>query len=364
MPLSSTPTQISVVAAVATALCVSAALLTFSRAQDERAQQADPPTVVSRWFGTQDWQRDTDGPVIELGNSGRFDDRHVFAPCVAQLDGGYLLWYCGSTDTVAERVFRLGLATSPDGRTFQKRADNPVFSFGDAKHSVLTPALCRSADGRVLREDGRLRMWFSATHFAGGTGRHTLHETTSHDGVSWTAPSTPSLEHVYAPTILKERDVYRMWYVDVAAEPWIIRAATSRNGRDWNVHPEPVLSVDQAWERDRLFYPAVLKADGVYLMWYGSYWSAERNKTALGFAVSSDGITWHKHPNNPVLRPDPDRSWESHYTTSQSVMRFDDGSFRIWYASRKQPPFVNKYFAINTARWSGSSPSKTLHSAE
>jgi hypothetical protein len=32
-------------------------------------------------------------------------------------------------------------------------------------------------------------------------------------------------------------------------------------------------------------------------------------------------------------------------------MRLSDGSFRMWYASRKQPPFVNKYFAINTAAW-------------
>jgi hypothetical protein len=37
------------------------------------------------------------------------------------------------------------------------------------------------------------------------------------------------------------------------------------------------------------------------------------------------------------------------YVTSQSVMRLPDGRFRIWYASRKKPPFVNKYFAINTA---------------
>ena len=31
--------------------------------------------------------------------------------------------------------------------------------------------------------------------------------------------------------------------------------------------------------------------------------------TALGFAVSTDGLRWHKHPANPVLRPDPDRAW-------------------------------------------------------
>jgi len=49
----------------------------------------------------------------------------------------------------------------------------------------------------------------------------------------------------------------------------------------------------------------------------------------------------------------PERPWESHYTTSQSVIRNADGSFRIWYASREQPPFVNNYFAINTATCRG-----------
>jgi hypothetical protein len=36
-------------------------------------------------------------------------------------------------------------------------------------------------------------------------------------------------------------------------------------------------------------------------------------------------------------------------------MRLADGSFRYWYASRKQPPFLNLYFAINTARWASPS---------
>jgi hypothetical protein len=32
-------------------------------------------------------------------------------------------------------------------------------------------------------------------------------------------------------------------------------------------------------------------------------------------------------------------------------MQLDDGRFRIWYASRKAPPFHNLYFAINSAVW-------------
>src|SRR4030095_6416809 len=53
------------------------------------------------------------------------------------------------------------------------------------------------------------------------------------------------------------------------------------------------------------------------------------------------------------MRPDPGRPWESNYVGSGCVMRLADGSFRYWYASRKQPPFLNLYFAINTARWIG-----------
>ena len=77
-------------------------------------------------------------------------------------------------------------------------------------------------------------------------------------------------------------------------------------------------------------------------MWYDSFWTARRQTTASGFAVSADGLHWHKSPANPVLRQDPQRAWESHYITSQSVMR-------IWYASRRKLPFPNKYFSLNTA---------------
>lgn len=311
------------------------------------------PRELQKWLGSQRWRRDTDGPLLTLGDPGQFDDTHVFAPCVASINDRYHLWYSGSTGTVAKRVFSLGLATSSNGRIFKKHANNPVFQFGDGKHSILTATLLRSPDGSVLRERGQLRMWFSSTHFDGGSARHTLHESRSRDGLVWEAPSPPLLDHVYAPTILKEGPEYRMWYTDVSGPTWVIRLATSSDGTRWRVHPDPVLELGQKWETSRLFYPTVLKVEGVYLMWYGSYWTMRPNTTAVGIAASLDGYKWYRSPHNPVLRPDPKRPWESHYTTSQSVIRQPDGSFRIWYASRKKPPFVNKYFALNTAVWSG-----------
>jgi hypothetical protein len=337
---------------LAIALAVLSLLLAPSPSRPA-APAAEVPPAVRRWLIPQDWRRDTDGPVLSLGKPGQFDDTHIFAPCVAHEKDSFLLWYSGSRGTVAQRVFRLGLASSRDGKHFEKHADGPVHDFGDGKHSILTPALLRNPDGSVLREDGKLRMWFSATWFAGKTGLHALHESPSTDGIHWSDPSPAQMKHVYAPTILREGKRYRMWYTDVSREPWMIRHADSADGRTWKASPDPVLKVDQKWEKGRLFYPTVVKIDGVYLMWYGSYWAAERNKTALGFAASLDGLSWYKSPHNPVLRPDPRREWESHYTTSQSVLRLPDGSWRIWYAARTKPPFVHKYFAIGTATWSG-----------
>ena len=311
------------------------------------------PVELRKWLQPQDWDRDTDGPIISLGHSGQFDDTHVLAPCVAKQGDAYWLWYNGSRGTVAERVFNLGLATSSDGRTFTKHKSNPVFRFGDNRHSVLTTTLLRGSDGAPVRENGKLRMWFSSTDFSDGTGHHALYETQSIDGIQWDAPSSPLLDNVYAPTILREGNEYRMWYTDVSGEAWAFRMATSRDGRKWSVHPEELLKPEADWEKSRLFYPTVLKIDGIYLMWYGSYWSERPSTTAIGFAVSLDGYCWYRSPHSPVLRPDAERAWESHYTTSQSIIRNEDGSFRIWYASRKHPPFVNKYFALNTAVWAG-----------
>lgn len=311
----------------------------------------EPPTDVSqRWLAPQSWTRDMDAPVVSLGESGTWDDMHIFAPCVAFENGAYTMWYSGSRGDVEARLFHMGRATSSDGVHFAKDK-NPVYSFGDGTHSVLTPAILRDAGGRVLRENGELRMWFACADLTHSAGLHTLRETRSADGVQWSPPSSVQLENVYAPTIVKHDGTYRMWCTDVSADPWVIRHAQSLDGVTWAVTEQPCVVIDQPWEKNRLFYSTVLMADGVYLMWYGSYWNARPNTTALGFAFSEDGLTWRKCPNNPVFTPDPNRPWESHYTTSQSVLRLDDGSFRIWYASRNAPPFKNKYFAICTARW-------------
>jgi hypothetical protein len=208
-------------------------------------------------YGSQAWQRDVEGPVLSLGEAGAFDDTHLLSPCVARVDGRYLMWYVGSRGKVADRVYRLGLAVSDDGKTFTKYEANPVLEFADGKRSIVTPTLLATNDGRPIREDGKLRMWFTGTDFRDPTQLHTLHEATSPDGVTWSSPSEAQLNDVYAPTIIKEDDGYRLWYTDVSKLPWCFRHATSPDGRTWDVDAEPTLTIGQEWEAGRLFYPAV-----------------------------------------------------------------------------------------------------------
>lgn len=312
------------------------------------------PPQLTRWLQPHSWERDLAAPIVSLGPAGAFDDQHIFAPAIAFEHHRYSLWYSGSQGTPGNRVFRLGLATSDDGMRFEKHAANPVLAFADDAHSVLTPAPLRASDGAVLRENGQLRLYFSAARL-GKSGLHTLHQSRSTDGLKWDEPSPPLREHVYCPSVLKlAAGDYHLWYSDVSRRPWVIRHAHSHDGTEWTPTERPALTLSQSWEGEVLVYPTVLKVDGVYLMWYGSYDHAHRRETtAIGLAASLDGRQWFKNPHNPVFRPAPDRDWESNYVGSGSVLQLPDGSFRYYYASRKAPPFRNLYFAINTATWRG-----------
>ncbi len=101
-----------------------------------------------------------------------------------------------------------------------------------------------------------------------------------------------------------------------------------------------------------IFAPCVAYQDGLYRMWYcGSRGAVGQRIFRLGLAINPDGSAWQKSPHNPIYRPDPARPWESHYTTSQSVLRHPDGTWHLWYGARTRPPFIHKYFAIGTATW-------------
>lgn len=349
---------------------VSLLMLTLMTEVTHSAEAEDAKAATSeRWLKLQEWRRGSETPALSLGEKGRFDDQHIFAPHVIQMDGEFWMYYSGSQRCVDagtykgvakdpkqpeksdQRLFKLGLARSKDGVHFERHSPEPVFSFGDDIHSIVTAAILKNPDGSVCRENGKLRMYFAAVDFPNGKYKHYLYETTSADGLSWARP-TLVMENAYAPCVIKDGDKYRMWYTWIDKHPWHTNHAESTDGTHWTISEKPCIVMDQKWEVKDQVYPMIIRADGVWVMLYGCYWSDDKH-TALGFAVSQDGLTWTKHPDNPVFRPEPKHDWESNFTTSHTLLRLPDGSFRLWYAGRRQPPWSNLYFAIGTARWTG-----------
>ena len=188
-----------------------------------------------------------------------------------------------------QRLFKLGLARSKDGVHFERHSQEPVFSFGDDIHSVVTAAILKNPDGSVCRENGKLRMYFAAVDFPHGTYKHDLYETTSSDGLQWAKP-TLVMENAYAPCVIKDGDKYRLWYSWINKHPWHTNHAESSDGTHWTISEKPCIVMDQKWEVKDQVYPMVIKADGVWVMLYGCYWADDKH-TALGFAVSRDGLT-------------------------------------------------------------------------
>lgn len=369
------------------------AMLTLAVAPLMNAQESAPP-AFAKWLQPMIWQRDSDQPVFKIGEKGQFDDMHILSPSVIYEKGEYWMYYMGSpNDVIAkglykpatdltddqkkkiranehkDRIYKIGLARSNDGIHFTKYEKNPVLSFGDDRRGLLTPNFLRHPDGSVLREKGKLVMYFTAADMPGDY-KHIVHRATSEDGIHWSAPSEALLENAYAPYLMKEGETYKMWFTDVGRRPWVMRYAESQDGLKWTVNAKPAIEPkEQKWEGaggdlvilPSIVYPSVFKADGIYIALYGTFWETQ-HRTAIGLAVSADGLTWKKFDGNPVFTPNPKNDWESNFTTSQTIMKLPDGSFRLWYGARqgpipgsnpKNPSWAHMYYAVGTAHWAG-----------
>lgn len=184
-------------------------------------------------------------------------------------------------------------------------------------------------DVSLLREDGIYRMWFS------WRPKRSIALLESADGLHWTelprGVLEPNLEtgwedDINRPVVVRCGNVYHMWYTGQAnAHSWI-GYATSTDGISWKrMSARPVLSPEKSWEQVAVMCPNVLWDEQAkrFRMWYSG---GENEPNAIGFATSPDGVAWTKHPANPIFVPDPRNNWEPDRVTGCQVVRQGD-----WY---------------------------------
>jgi predicted GH43/DUF377 family glycosyl hydrolase len=218
--------------------------------------------------------------------SGGFDNL-VRAPRVIRDHQGYKMYYTGQNGN----SYGIGLATSSDGKTWQRASTTPVLHPDTAgSWDFQSQAFCD-----VYYDDTTYYMWF-----AGGDGVHgAIGLAKSSDGISWTrvpgnpvfTPSTSGWDsgYVSGPNVVRVGKTFYMFYggtTNPATVKFAIGLATSQDGIHWTrVGTAPVLSVGSGWDGGAMGNLSVLYRNGTFEMWYSAL-SEATGHWQIGYATS------------------------------------------------------------------------------
>lgn len=252
---------------------------------------ATTPTPVSTQTprpaaNTWPWTFSPANPVLDIVHGSPWEDSAVFDPCVVQQANGNLaMWY--TTRGSLPSSIALALDASGTGDRWQRYGAGPLLT-PDPPESAPANGITRPS---VVAVPGGWRIWYSTQSPAGPAG------------VAW------------------------------------IGTAFSREGQYWEKHGTPVLVAHDAWEKQAVQCPNVRydDASGQFQMWYCGGDAYEPD--AVGFATSSDGVIWQRHPGNPIYRPST--GWEDYKVGSFHVRRVGDWYY-AFYNAFQQTPFMSR----------------------
>ncbi len=250
----------------------------------------------------------------------------------------FMVFFLASTFTtsIAQRGF---------GQVWQKHPGNPVFNIVEGPGSNWNTMVIHLAmnEGHAMHDGNEYKFYmggYDGDNFSIGLATSTNLESgwTWHPGNPVLTPG-PGLwdDHdVGSPCVIKDGETYKMWYLGSpdANVNWKIGYATSSDGLTWAKHPDPVLEyVPGTWEVS-ISSMYVIKDGDSLKMWYAD---DGLGISGLGYASSIDGINWSKSEDNPVLTPEPGL-WDDEFVTVPTVI-LENGKYRMWYLGVGDPQF-------------------------
>lgn len=308
------------------------------------------------------WAKHPENPVLRRDTVMAHlpNDIIAISDCWVIKEGAlYKMWYtCGGLNYPADTMLRARLcyATSSDGTVWMKYSGNPVLdvsynggwdSLGVETASVILDLTAPAAE--------RYKMWYAGQYY--NEYRYDIGYAFSADGIQWTKHPSPVLQtglpaewdngFLEGPSVIKEGDTFKMWYCgyDAIADGQAtdgranIGYATSTDGFLWTKHPSnPVMITGQhAWDSIYVQDPHVIKMGGQYHMWFGGGSNDALYDQQVGYATSADGILWNKSTQNPVLERGLAGEWDAAMASFPSVI-IDSGEFKMWYTGKDVDP--------------------------
>lgn len=247
-----------------------------------------------------------DRPVLSIGSVGSFDDSGAMPSWIIDHDNKKLLYYIGwNTGGTIPYRNSIGLAISEDGGlTFNRLYEGPILD-----RTILDPYL--SATPCVIIENGIWRMWYLSgvgwqTHEGRVEPYYNIKYAESTDGIHWKRDGlvcidfkTPDEGGIARPSVLKDGNVYKMWYSyrggndyrTDRSKSYRIGYAESPDGLKWTRKDEQVgINVsEKGWDSEMICYPFVMDVnDRRYMFYNGNGFG----RSGFGYAVlnESNGI--------------------------------------------------------------------------
>ncbi len=295
------------------------------------------------------WTKHSENPVMVPGTSGEWDKTLDYIGSIILHDDTYMMWYSGITDSGIESV---GLATSPDGTTWTRDANNPVFEKGPEGSWDQDYVSC----GDVTLVDDTFHMWY--TGHRGVWDNIGIGHAFSTDGINWerdtnnpvlTVEPEGTWEYlwIWIDEVVFDGNIFHMWY-EGGSEPGkevAIGHATSPDGVVWTRDPSnPVLEpgASEDWDYPCVAFPGVVFDGTNFHMWYCGGTNVGHNYD-IGYATSTDGSDWTKYDGNPVMERGPD-DWDAGSVFTPNVIDSAGIKYKMWYNGKSKSAGWNVKF--------------------
>jgi len=290
-------------------------------------------------------------PVLAFGSPGSWDAGWVAFGRTLLHNGTYYTFYAGSPDltTTPEAI---GYATSSDGISFTKYANDPVIwgdSTGFDAYFVSEPV--------PLFENNTWVLYYNARSVPPGEPGPAIGRATAPDPSGpWTRSENPVLEKGNAgewdaefvmPNSVIHTDTGYILYYSASngppsqGAPAMVGMATSADGITWTKYNDPAttdppyadsdpvltLGAPGSWDAAFAWECTVWQSSNGWEMYYSGT-PSDFSTEQIGYATSTDGIHWDKYENNPILGPD--ESWNGLWVLATSTILIDS-TYYLYY---------------------------------